>query len=350
MTQNPSRPPHLKKAGVYAGLVRAPKVHGLPHIGVADFQKLVDGWIIDAEYRRLSPRTIEMRRDITARLYWWMNRFELSRLDTDAMRRFFAYAGSTSDPNKWGRENYTRVKPISAATLDTYYVYLQTWFNWAVSEGLLAVSPLAKVARPDQRSVGGIVPFSRQQVCALLEAAKFSQFAERDAALVSFLIDTGVRVSEFCSVAIGDVDRTEKSIRVVGKGSKPRTVRFGRETSMALWRYLRTRHDGSDDDAPLFAAHAGNHSGSPLTRSGVQQIITRLADEAKIKGVRCSPHTFRHTFASQFLDNGGNLIALKQLLGHSNIKTTARYVAEMQSHLSSQHITASPMDNLRKKR
>jgi integrase/recombinase XerC/integrase/recombinase XerD len=183
----------------------------------------------------------------------------------------------------------------------------------------------------------------------LLDAAATSQFPERETALIMFLVDTGVRASECVSILIRDVDKTGKSVIVTGKGNKQRTVRFGRETSMAIWRYLRSREDGGDGEAPLFVSHAGNTSGSKLCRDALGDIIQRMGKAAGIIGVRCSPHTLRHTFAIQFLRNGGNSFALQGLLGHTDMKQTAGYVRIANLNLAEQHVLASPMDNLRRK-
>ncbi len=353
MTQNITRPVYSKKRVANGGVVR-PTFNGPAAIKTADLQKLIDGWLLDGEYRRLSQNTTRNRIGVMRRLQWWIACHKIDTLDHIAMRSYFAYAANSSG-GRWGNETPGKIRnvearPIRASTLHTYYIYLQSFFNWCVAESLLAVSPLDRVTKPNTRSASSIEPFSVKQLESLLLAAKESAYPERDTAMAMFLLDTGVRVSELISIKIGEVDKTNKTVKVLGKGRKYRLVRFGKETSMALWRYLRGRHDGADDDAPVFVSHAGNLSGSALTRDGVQALVTRLGRDAGITGVRCSPHTFRHTFAVQFLRNGGNSFALQALLGHTDLKMTQKYVALAQTDLADQHVMASPMDNLRRRK
>jgi len=85
-----------------------------------------------------------------------------------------------------------------------------------------------------------------------------------------------------------------------------------------------------------------------LTRSGLLQLIERLGIAAGIKQVRCSPHTFRHTFAVDFLRNGGNSFNLQQLLGHCDMHMTARYVNVAQADIENQHRRYSPADRIKR--
>jgi integrase/recombinase XerD len=132
----------------------------------------------------------------------------------------------------------------------------------------------------------------------------------------------------------------------LGKGNKPRTIYFGRDTKKQLWRYLQTRP--VQDDEPLFLSMRGTLAGDPLTRAGLLQLIERLGKMAGIKGVRVSPHTFRHTQAVTFLNNGGNVFALQQLLGHEDLSMTRRYVAIADADLENQARRFSPVDSLKR--
>ncbi len=105
---------------------------------------------------------------------------------------------------------------------------------------------------------------------------------------------------------------------------------IGKTATKAGWNLVR-QVCGKDEadyhpDEYVFTSKRGLTAGEPLTRSGVLQLIHHLADEAGIKNVRASPHTFRHTFAISFLRNGGNQFTLMTLLGHTNLKQTNRYV------------------------
>ena len=131
---------------------------------------------------------------------------------------------------------------------------------------------------------------------------------------------------------------------VLGKGNKHRVVYFGRQTAKALWNYLR--EEDREPCSPVFLSDRGTKAGEPLTRAGLRQLIERLGKAANIEAVRCSPHTFRHTFAVTFLRNGGNVFSLQQILGHTSLQMTNRYVAVSQADLERQHRQFSPVDRL----
>lgn len=151
------------------------------------------------------------------------------------------------------------------------------------------------------------MPFTREQKVRLLEAARMSPNAKRDEAVIKLMLGTGLRVSEVSCIRVADLDMDERLISVTGKGNKKRSVPFGRKVGQALWSYMKDepRHIEAREkkitDVPLFLADRGRNTGGTMTRWGIAQIIERLNKEAKIDTARCSPHTFRHTFAIDYV-------------------------------------------------
>ena len=199
------------------------------------------------------------------------------------------------------------------------------------------------IDRPDQ-----VQPFTNDQVLDILAAAKKSSHPKRDYAICIFLLDSGLRVSEMCSLTMADLDMPARSATVEGKGGKKRSISFGAQTTKALWSYLREyeRHEHQ----AIFLSDRGLETGEALTSNGVLQMLHRLADRAELKNVRCSPHTFRHTFAINFLRNGGNQFTLMQILGHTDTKMTQRYVAFAEADVARQQKIHSPADHIIKGR
>lgn len=145
---------------------------------------------------------------------------------------------------------------------------------------------------------------------------------------------------------MSDLDLQQKRCTVLGKGNKRRAIFFGRTTARALWQYLREQSHEENDF--VFVSDRGGGAGEPLTRSGLLQLVRRLGQSAKIQAARCSPHTFRHTFAVEFLRNGGNVFSLQQILGHTSLHMTNRYVALAQADIENQHRQFSPADRLKR--
>lgn len=199
---------------------------------------------------------------------------------------------------------------------------------------------------PPKLSSEQVQPFTQEHQIALLHAARRSTHPRRDEAIALFLLDTGVRASELCALKMCDLDLKLRQCNVVGKGKERRTIFFGRTSAKALWQYLREQPREENDF--VFVSDRGERAGEPLTRSGLLQLVRRLGRVAQIQAARCSPHTFRRTFAVEFLRNGGNVFSLQQILGHTNLHMTNRYVALAQADIENQQRQFSPADRLKR--
>jgi len=163
----------------------------------------------------------------------------------------------------------------------------------------------------------------------------------RNFAIVLTFLDCGLRVGELKDLAINDVNLIRGTLEVMGKGSRQRQVYFGRRLSRILKEWIAQRTLSLSGEA-FFC----DPQGYELSRHQIHHMIYRLAKRSGITGVRCSPHTLRHTFATQFIRNGGDPFSLQRLLGHSDISTTMIYVHMAGTALREAHAKASPVDRL----
>ena len=217
---------------------------------------------------------------------------------------------------------------------------LKTFFRFAQEEGYLEtnIASRLKVPRAPQRI---IQTFSEEQLRQLLAAAR----SARDKAILGLFIDTGIRITELASLRTQDVNLDRGRIKVQGKGAKERFVFFGNRCRRLLWRYINTGRPNVSSDR-LFI----NNHGQPLKARGILEMMRRCGKRAGINGVRCSPHTLRHTFARNFLLNGGDLLTLQRILGHSSLEVVKLYVNLGTKDLLAQQWKYSPMDALRANR
>ena len=313
-------------------------------LSTGSLPRFLASWLLDGKIRQLSPGTLANRKLLVEKLLWFLQQNELPECGAPELKAFFVYI-STAHASEGGRwDNATNTKQARPSTVLMYYGRLRTFFAYLVEEGTLDASPFAALKPPIVRE-DQIQPFTAAQVSALLHASAQSVCPKRNKAILLFLLDTGVRASELCSLTMRDVDMAGQKATVLGKGNKKRTVYFGRNTARALGAYLKD--DTHEDKEPLFFAWDETSSRSALTRSGLLQLIRRLGTSAKIEATRCSPHTFRHTFAIEFLRNGGNQFSLMQMLGHTQMKQTSRYVALAQADIENQHRQFSPADRIK---
>lgn len=155
---------------------------------------------------------------------------------------------------------------------------------------------------------------------------------------------TGIRRNELIDLNVDTVRLTERMFRVKGKGEKERLVFFGPKLARKLRRYigLRSTLSGIAYQEALFVTSTGER----LKPRNVHQIVSRLGKKAGITGVRCSPHTLRHTFATRYIANGGDPYALQELLGHSDPKTTMVYVHMTGKRLKEAFAKADPLGDI----
>jgi site-specific recombinase XerD len=295
---------------------------------------------------------VDNRRRIGQKLEWWLVHEEelpatLDALDPDRLRRFFQYYRTANPEGRFGCASPNARVATRPSSLDTIHRNLHAFFRFLRAEGLLDHDPLANIRKPKvPRDV--IQPFSAEELQRLLDAARRGRNPERDLCLLLVMIDTGLRAAEVCGLKIRDVDRASGALTVIGKGSKRRIVYVGASARRAMWRYLELLRRGAGTDEPLFAGAGGGRTpGGPLTRSGLFQLYQRLGEAAGISGVRCSPHTVRHSMAIAYLRNGGSVLELQRLLGHESLEMCKRYVAYAQSDLQAAHRQHSPADRLR---
>ncbi len=233
---------------------------------------------------------------------------------------------------------------LSPYTVQGYVATLRAFFNWAVREGLLEESPMVQVRTPKVPKL--VMPsFTKQEVQRLLRAAKGKgAISQRNHTMIEVLLDTGIRVTELTSLRLHDLHLAEGYFKVFGKGGKERIVPMGRTCRLALSRYLHKFRP-----QPALATIDNvflTRDGRPLKADYVYKIVADACERAGIQGKRKGPHTCRHTFARHFLMNGGDLLTLQRILGHSSLEVVKLYVDLDTSDLLSQQRKYSPLDTL----
>ena len=154
---------------------------------------------------------------------------------------------------------------------------------------------------------------------------------QREKVILEILYGSGIRVSELVNIKIKDIDFNNKTILIFGKGSKERIVPFGDYALEALNTYINDgRNKYLGDNISEYLIVGKNEPN--LTTRRIEQIIDKLIKKTSIK-MNITPHMFRHTFATHLLDNGCDLIAVQELLGHESLSST-----EVYTHVSNEHL------------
>jgi integrase/recombinase XerC/integrase/recombinase XerD len=238
----------------------------------------------------------------------------------------------------------SRAQGRAAATTHQAFRVLRTFFKWCVREGLLESSPVKNIKAP-KLEYKVVSTFTTMECNALLQICPQKTFlGERNRSIILCLLDTGMRAHELVNLRLNDVDFRLGIVKVMGKGGKERLMRLGEKARQTLWRYMLIR----DVKAPPTREYLFlSEEMKPLTRNGLTTIIAKLGKKAGISKVRCSPHTFRHTFAVQFLRAGGNIRDLQQLGGWSDLSSVVRYTSSLSiDDALRAHEKFSPADHL----
>ena len=242
--------------------------------------------------------------------------------DLTDFQRFLATRGSadvtTADAKTvraWLASLHAR--GLAPASVARKLAALRSCFRFLVRRGVIEANP-AREARSPQPPRRLVTFLPIDEATQLVDGRALGGTSRtRDVAILETLYATGVRVSELAGLDLDDLDRAERTVRVLGKGRKERIVPYGSHAARALESWLGER---GEVEGAVFT----NARGGRLTVRSVHTIVRRSARAAGITR-RVSPHTLRHTFATHLLDGGADLRAIQELLGHSRLSTTQRY-------------------------
>lgn len=212
---------------------------------------------------------------------------------------------------------------LSMVTIKGNFSVISSFYSWMRNEGVITVNPTA--------AIGAIkAPVEKEDPFTDIDIYKLTKACTRvkQEALINFLLCTGCRVSEVCSIDIDDVDFYAKRISVIGKGRKQRIVYLNDITISLLQEYLKKR---KDNNPALWVDRSGERWTPPLIR----KVLKELGRKAGVENVH--PHRFRHTLATQLAGKGMKIQEVAQVLGHAKIDTTMLYVTVSQRNTESSY-------------
>lgn len=226
----------------------------------------------------------------------------------------------------------------NAGGVHAFYRSLRTFFRWYENEAEPANwrSPLRNIKPPtvpEQR----LAPVELGVVRKMIDTCDTTLLGLRDNAIMTVLLDTGMRASELIALNITDINLVTGIMFIGhGKGDKPRTVVAGKKTRKAIRNYLRARNDNH----PAFIL---SDTSERLTYWGLNLMLKRRAELARVPKPQL--HAFRRAFALECLRAGMNVYSLQRLMGHADLSVLKRYLALTDEDLIFAHSTASPVDN-----
>lgn len=237
---------------------------------------------------------------------------------------------------------YLTQKDITTTSVQTYIRALRSFLSWCYDENYITdnISERFKLPKAQRKTIDVLTDTEIQRLFACFSSFSFLDI--RNYCIVALMLDSGLRLNEVVTLESGNVHIAEGYIIVNGKGNKQRIVPLGLHSKKALLRYS-ARIPLKCDKTPLFL----KDNLTPLNQSTIKQLFRKLKIKAEIPRLR--PHLLRHTFATRYLENGGDIYSLQMILGHTSLEMVKKYIHLTNAKTAVNFTSYSPLDNVLKK-
>ena len=304
--------------------------------------KAVQGYFYD-KAATYSANTLETYQAVYKNLIDHLGDVDISTITPADLTAFIRWLQTDYTPNRSGGDD----SPLSPAYVDVHWKAVRSFFGWA-HKVLELPRPDGDMPRPRFRRAQPKA-FTEDEIRRLLKATNEikatsragtvythrASTGERNKAVLLTLLDTGVRIGELTRIKMRDVDFESGEIMIApystGKKTRPRMVLLGAASRRAIWLYVARMEQVRKNDL-LFG----------MTKSAVRNMLTRLAKRAGVEHVHA--HKFRHTFAIEYLRNGGDVFTLQRLLGHASLEMVRNYLDIAKADIHTAHRKSSPVD------
>lgn len=316
-------------------------------VKMPSLDQLIESYLVCCATEGKSRKTIEFYSSTLKRFSRFLKNQELStsvlEMGTTEGRKFIFHL--QNDVTRWEDSPFIHDnKRLSPFSIQGYVRAIKAFWSWLNAEGFITANTMAALRVPKApKKVANT--FSSEQIQRLLKC--FDQKTPRgfrDYLIILLLMDTGIRLSELTGLTVEHIDFGQGCLLVRGKGDRERLVPFGSRVRRALWQYVN--HFRPEPLTKDVTEVLLTNRGLPLKHRAVQSMVSRLCEQAAITGVRCSPHTFRHTFAKNYLLLGGDVFSLQRILGHSSLEVVKLYINLAVKDITDQHRRFSPADNM----
>ena len=254
------------------------------------------------------------------------------------------------------KNNKTNIKDLDYHFIRTYLAYLynnnyskktisrnlsalRSFFKYLTSEKIIKKDPMTLISNPKlDKKLPKFLYYEDVEKILNIPDSK-TPLGQRDMVILEVLYSTGIRVSELVNIKIKDINRNNKTIKILGKGNKERYVLYGNVLDKKLDIYLndgRLKLLKKTNDYLIL-----NHFGNNITDRSIRNIINKIIKKGELE-FNISPHVFRHTFATHMLENGAELRCVQELLGHENLSTTEIYTHVTNERLRSVYLNTHP--------
>ena len=290
----------------------------------------IEQFCVEQICRGNSERTVQDYRQKLGRFLLFLGDRDVKQIDLPDLRSWYLSIAQS------------RIKSVS---VQSYARSIRAFFHWLYLEGLIDVDLTVKFRLPKAKR-DHIDVLTDEEILRIysLWPVPGSWLDARNRVIVSLMLDCGLRLNEVVTAQRAHLHLRERYLIVDGKGAKQRAVAFGNETQRLLSDYL--------ERAPVFerliiSGSSIYHHSDPvqgISQETIKDLIRKIRTKTGIK--RLHAHLFRHSFATRYLENGGNIYSLQMLLGHTSLKMVQRYLHLCTKKIRLDFINYSPLDRL----
>ena len=287
-----------------------------------NLQTAIDSFLLEQTIRGNSPQTVSGYRAILGYFRSFTGDIDVEKIDLDLLRSYYFYLHQGG---------------LESVSVQSYVRHLRAFLNWLYNSDLIETDLCRKFKLPKAKC-----PFvdvlTDSEIAALFGAFPGDDFRNvRNRAILALFLDAGLRLNELVTIQRAMIHVPERYVIVDGKGNKQRAVPFGNQTRDLLLLYLSIA-----PRSPSLFLSTREEAGrlTPMTEATVKLMFRRL----KAVVPRIHPHLLRHTFATRYLENGGNIYSLQMLLGHTSLEMVKRYLHLAQRKVVRDFINYSPLD------
>ncbi len=233
-------------------------------------------------------------------------------------------------------------KDYKKTTIGRKISAVRSFYHYLNERYIVEENPMANVPFPKKESKLPDFLYENQIDDLFQSLDENKKMYSRDRALLELLYGTGIRSTELLNIKLEDIDFDNRLLKVLGKGNKERLVPFNESTKHALIMYIDQFHLDMDRADAFWL----NYNLSKLTDRGLRYIVNKIMKESAVKA-SLHPHTLRHTFATHMLNNGADIRAVQELLGHESLSTTQKYTHLSKEQLRHAYLASHPQNNKR---
>lgn len=330
------------------GLKASPKDRQISNV-LYSLDEAIEIFIRAKKAQGLRTGTINGYHDIFRYFRQWLNEdfTNVNDITAEIIRDYINYLRTERTPYAEDPQRRRSGKGLSVYTINIRIRGLSTFFRFLFNDGMISNNPMKNISQVRDDAHEEVPGLSDKEIDAILNSYDDRQFAQwRDKTLILLLLDTGLRIGEALSLTTDQVDFRGLTVTVpskIAKNRKSRDIPISHEVAKRLRQLLDETQQYFGEGCKLFMSAYGVE----YTDDAFRRRLNRLKRKLNIE--KLHPHMFRHTFARNYILNGGDIFTLQKILDHADIQTTRKYVQMDNEHIREQHNKFSPLRNIIKR-